>query len=212
MDAVTSSFRLECATDLGSGLLPVFPVLMPASWRPPAMTTLSRPLVSEMLLPEMPVVTLAYLVPMADSAVPNRVFIRAHQPRYLGKSTDDFYREAIHNVARRPAAWTAVGMFGTRLAVCEDDYLAAERVLDPEFLREAHRLLGDDELCVGIPARGQLWAMPMRAARADPLCLRSFALMVANQFDAAQNMPIAPWPFTVANGQLGVALDLGCAA
>jgi hypothetical protein len=149
---------------------------------------------------------------VADSPVPNRVFIRANQTRYLGKSTKDFYREAIHNVARRPATWTAVSMIGTRLAVCENDYLAAERVLDPEFLGEAHRLLGDDELCVGIPARGQLWAMPMRAARADAVCLKAFALMVAKQFDAARNMPIAPWPFTVTNGQLGAALDLGCAA
>jgi hypothetical protein len=199
------AFQLECATDFGTGPLPVFPVLMPASWRPSAMTTLYRPLLPDMIVPELPVVALAYLVLAADSPVPNRIFIRVRQPRHLGKSAKDFYREAIHNVARRPAGWTEVGMFGARLAVCDNDYLAAERVLDPEFLREAHRLLGDDELCIGIPARGQLWAMSMRAARADPVSLEAFALMVENRFDAARNMPLAPWPFTVTDGQLGYA-------
>lgn len=51
---------------------------------------------------------------------------------------------------------THVGRTRARILPCAHDFLAAERILDTDFLKEAQRTLRARGLLVGIPRRGRL--------------------------------------------------------
>lgn len=187
--------------------LPLFPMLMPAGWQH-APTQIRRPLYTGTPLPGIPDVALVYLIPTPDNGMPNLGWVKTGRAVGLGATVEDFERTAVHNVSRRPASW---GMFelipGRLLAMCEDDYLAAERILDVAFLREAASRLGvpGQTLLVGIPTRGVLVAAAYTESQHDGI----LAQTIQRMFDEARNKPICPVPFLVRDGQLTAALEVG---
>jgi hypothetical protein len=194
-------FRLECSADLGAGPLPVFPLLMPETWQR-APTQVCRPVIGGVTLPGIPVVALAYLIPQPGSQAPQRGFIRKDRVDQLGKTVRDFESEALHNVAMRPASWSQTKLGGLPVAGSTDDYLAAERILDPAFLQEAHRRVADTILLVGIPRRGELYATSLSRAMADPEKALAFSMVIDKMFHEAGEIGITRWSFLVTEGRI----------
>ncbi len=186
--------------------LPLFPMLMPAGW-PHAPTQIRRPLYTGTSLAGIPDVALVYLVPTPDNGMPNLGWVKSDRAAALGATIADFERTALHNLGRRPASW---GMFevtpGRLVAMCEDDYLAAERILDTEFLREAASRLGvpGQPLLVGIPTRGVLVAAAYSESPHDGI----LAQTIQRMYEEARNKPICPLPFLVRDGQLTAVLEV----
>ena len=197
-------FQLACGVDLGQGPLPAFPLLMPASFSP-APTALARPLIKGPKLPNIPWVTLCYLIPQAGSPAPSRGFIRQERVDQLGKTPRDFESEALFNLGTRPASWQPLS---PGILVCTDDYLAAERILDPVFLQRAHTTLGEDSLVVGLPARGQLCATGLSVfTKGQPQAL-AFKKLIGGMFQAGGELGVTPWPFIVIKGSLNSILEV----
>jgi len=118
---------------------------------------------------------------------------------------------AVANLKKRRATWEAIdikaGWFKKiRFLVCSDDFLAAERILDADFLIDAQRKLEAKMLAVGIPRRGCLMATD--GAR-SPELLQRFSQAVAGQFHRGESPPITPTVFGVADGKIVAALDDG---
>jgi hypothetical protein len=197
-------FQLGCGADLGQGPLPVFPLLMPASYAP-APTALARPIIKGPKLPNIPWVTLCYLIPAAGSPTPNRGFIKQERAAQLGKTPADFEGEALHNVGTRPATWQPLA---PGVLTCTDDYLAAERILDPAFLLKAGATLGEDSLVIGIPARGQLCATGLAGFTKSTPGAIAFKQMVEAMFQAGGELGITPWLFLVIKGSINSILEV----
>ena len=194
-------FRLECAADLGSGPVPVFPLLMPESWQR-APTQVCRPILRGVSLPHIPLVALTYLIPVPGSRTPQRGFIRQERVDQIGKTVRDFESEALHNLAVRAASWSTMDLGGVAAACCTDDYLAAERILDPVFIEKAHGMLADRQLLVGIPARGQLFATGLSRAMKDGQPAVVFKAVIEKMFQEAGELAITPWPFILIEGRI----------
>ncbi|CAN5875735.1 hypothetical protein BH11MYX3_BH11MYX3_49050 [soil metagenome] len=203
-----SPYSIDYAAAVVAGQpLPLFTMLMPAGWQH-APTQIRRPLYTGTPLEGIPDVALVYLVPTPDNGMPNLGWVKSDRATALGATVADFERTALHNLARRPASWSMSEVTPGRLvAMCEDDYLAAERILDPEFLREAAIRLGvpGQPLIVGIPTRGVLIAAAYSESRYDGIVAQTIQRM----FDEARNKPICPVPFLVRDGQLTAALEVG---
>jgi len=186
--------------------LPLFPMLMPEGWQH-APTQLKRPLYTGTQLRSLPDVALVYLVPTPDNGMPNIAWVRSERVEALGATVADFERVATYNVTRRPAAW-AITQFGPGLevAVCDNDYLAAERIVDPAFLVEAARKLGDPAatLMVGIPTRGLFVATIYRQSQEVGV----FGQSIGAMYNQARNKPLCPWPFLVEAGRITAALEV----
>lgn len=198
------TFDLDCALDLEGIRLPVFPLLMPSTWEA-APTQLCRPLVSGVSVPGMPVVALVHLVPMPDSPTPNRVFLRSERAASIGKTVGDFERAALRNIAACPRSWTWGDVGSGRVGLLQGTYLAAEHILDPAFLLEAHREVDDDQLLVGIPARGSIYVTGMKMAVADGVHLQAFGTLIEEQFRTG--IAIAPCVFMVKQGRVHGVLE-----
>ena len=197
-------FQLECGADLGQGPLPVFPLLMPASFTP-AQTALARPIIKGPKLPNIPWVTMCLLIPVPGSPAPNRGFLKQERVAQLGKTTADFEGEALHNVATRPATWQPLS-FG--MLACTDDYLAAERILDPTFLLKAQATLGEESLVIGIPARGQLCATGLSGFTKSAPEAIAFKKLVEVMFQEGGELGITPWLFLVIKGNINSILEV----
>jgi len=128
----------------------------------------------------------------------------------LKKSERDVEREAIRNLHLRKTTWQTadvkLGLFKKlRLLVCGDDYLAAEKILDAGFMREAQAKLKATLLAVGIPRRGFLIATVGEQNRQR---LGAFAAAVSMQYHRGDSPPITPAVFAVTDGKI-VGMLLG---
>lgn len=203
-------YLMTCAADLGQGPLPLFPLLMSSATFTPGPTQLARPVIKGPKLPNIPWVTIVHLIPTPGSDAPSRAFLRTERVEQLGKTVKDFEAEALANVALRPASWGVLEPGpGAKMIVCTDDYLAAERVLDPAFLRKGHELLGDKSMVVGIPCRGQLCATPLAAFTSNSPHARTFVTLVQKMHAGAGEVAITPWLFLVIDGSLNSILEVG---
>jgi hypothetical protein len=102
--------------------------------------------------------------------------------------------EALHNLRKRPALWNMEDC----ILQCSNDCLAAERILDSEFMQKGYDLLNTDLLAVGIPCRGLLLAINGR----DKENIGAFAVMVSTEFFRAYSSPITPITFMFFNGKI----------
>lgn len=200
-------FLLKCATDLGHGPAPVFPLLMPSPAFTPGPTQIARPILAGPDLPDLPWITLVYLLPAPES--PGRTFVRRERAAQLGRTVADFESEAIANIGLRPAVWQRLEPGpGARMLVCTDDYLAAEHILDREFLRQGGELLGESSLVLGIPCRGQLCATPSSEFSSRSPHAKTFKMMVEWMHAAAGETAITRWLFEADDGELGGVLEV----
>jgi len=183
----------------------ILPLLKPADWN------LRKEMVCRPLAPfparDMPFVTYGW-----DH--PHTFELLAHD-RANGASPSSLDPLALAHLRARSASWNRVdvklGWFSKlRLVVCTDDFLAAERILDGEFLREAQRQLRANMLAVGIPRRGMLMACDGARSKED---LERFCAAVGGQFHRAEAPPITTTVFAVIDGGIvGHLEDGGLAA
>jgi len=202
-----SPYSAEYAAAVTPGQpLPLFPMLMPEDWEH-APTQIKRTLYAGTKLRLIPDVALVYLVPTPGNNMPNIAWVRSERAQGLGVTPEELERVAYANVARRPASWSVLEVAsGARVAMCNDDYLAAERILDPAFLRAAADRLGAPgaKLLVGVPTRGTLIASVYTGSQHDGV----LAQLVEVMYEEARNKPISPVPFWVENGRIAAALEL----
>ena len=202
------AFRLECAADIGQGPMPVFPMLMGPAWKP-APGQLARPLIKGPALPDIPNVALVYLIPTPGSPVPSRGYIRQDRVDAIRKTVKDFESEALHNISQRKAAWQVMSSSPAgKVLACTDDYLAAERILDPAFLRLAQAQIGEESLVIGIPARGHLFAAGLSAFTRGAGEARAFATMMEQLCKQAGELGISRWVYTVIGGTINNILEV----
>ena len=109
---------------------------------------------------------------------------------------------ALANLRKRPAKWEKVSVEpkkGSRFSIlaCMDDFLAAERILDPDFMKEAQRTLRARGLLVGIPRRGRLFCID---GELNEDAIQAFGIMVAQEFTSVESAEISPMLFVVKDG------------
>lgn len=182
---------------------PVLPILKSHDWLGRE-RTICRLLVPDHDLPGMPVVAYGY-----DRPHTFEFLLRAEGSR---QSVQDQARlveqAALRNLRARPAKWAVNDVrVGTdnkklRLAAFDDDYLAAERILDSDFILQAHKNLKAPTLAVGVPRRGGLLAADGRPA--DKLSW--FAAIVADLYYRNDAAPITPLVFLMEEGRITGAL------
>ena len=111
---------------------------------------------------------------------------------------------ALANLRKRAATWEKVEIDSKHgspftILVCGDDFFAAERILDPDFLKEAQRKLRARGLFVGIPRRGRLYCvngeLPQDA-------VTGFGISIAQEFMSGESAPISPMLFAVKDGAI----------
>ena len=175
----------------------ILPALKDIKWEF-ADQALCRILVSELESPNMPWVAFGYDHP--------------HTFEFLNRNgmgdalaIDDLIlleNEALENLRQRDMHWQEVGYERVngetlRFLVCDDDFLAAERIIDPDFMQEAHFLLQTSDLLVGIPRRGVLITMDgSEGERAQD----AFLNFVSLEYQKAESSPITPVVFRMING------------
>jgi len=112
-------------------------------------------------------------------------------------------KPALEELAARQARWEGLAVYlpdGNTLdvLVCSEDAFAAERVLLPAFLNQAHQELAASMLAVVVPRRGVLMAIDARRPLPD---LIHFAAIAADEC-ARGPAAISPLVFAVEEGVL----------
>jgi hypothetical protein len=182
----------------------LLPLLKPAAWNLKA-EMVCRPLVS-FPVGDTPLVTYGW-----DHPNTFELLAREHAGSETPASLESI---ALAHLRKRAGSWECVDvklgfLKKLRMFVCGDDFLAAERILDAEFLREAQTKLGAKMLAVGIPRRGMLMACDGAASKDN---LARFSAAAAGQFHRAETPPITTTIFAVADGKLiGCLQDNGIA-
>lgn len=207
----TEKYRMECAADVGTGeALPVFTILMNDDTWERKPTQICRPLLTKIDLPGIPLVALVHLIYQQGSNAPSRAYIRQERVDQIGKTVKEYEEEALHNTSVRKASWKIMSPGDdAKIAICNDDYLAAERILDPTFLRQAHSQLGANAMMVGIPARGQLYATPLAHFTAGDTHAVTFKMLMEKTFQDAGEIGISPGLFIVNDGACNTMAEFG---
>jgi hypothetical protein len=128
----------------------------------------------------------------------------------LDQSLEALAGEALENLAAEEVQLDRFDLEGMPIAAATGGFYAAEKLLDPAFLRKASRMLGADLLAAAVPARGVLLLTPAKQA---PDRLGLFAVVARRRFDEAGQHQISPAVVLVHDGQVvGYAsVDLGSA-
>ncbi len=202
------AFAMSCALDLGKGPLPLFPLLMAEDWKR-APTQVARPIIVGPRLPGIPLVAMVHLIPEPGGGNPNRAFIRTERVESIGKTVGDFEKEALHNLALRPASWKVESPIpNVKIASVTDDYLAAERILDPAFLAKGQALLGSNHLLVGVPGRHRLYATALDEVMKDKTALLAFKLWNESEFATSGDAKTTPHLFMVLGGKINSIAEI----
>jgi hypothetical protein len=179
----------------------ILPLLKPADWNL-AREMVCRPL-ADFPARDMPFVAYGYDRP--------HTFEMLGRERANGETPASLDKPALAHLRARKASWEnveiKVGWFKKmRFLICGDDFLAAERILDGDFLRAAQDQLRAKMLAVGIPRRGLL--MVCDGARSKDH-LQRFCAAVAGQYQRAQSPPITTTVFGAVDGALVGHLEDG---
>jgi uncharacterized protein YtpQ (UPF0354 family) len=174
----------------------ILPALKPHDWKGRE-SVACRPLLAGEGEARMPLVAFGYDRPHTFEFLPAKDLPGGNTPENLAQVE----AAAVNNLRKRPGAWhverVEVGGDTLAIAICTDDFLAAERVLDKAFMMEAHRLLEGETLVAGIPRRGALLATKMEQPRE---LIGRFAGAVSAQFHRGDSPPISPLLFAVQGG------------
>ncbi len=126
-----------------------------------------------------------------------------------GTVGEDVKIAALRNLQDRPADWqpapgSEAESGNTSMLLCAADELATERILDPEFMREAEGMLGTEILAVGIPRRGHMVAMDGRQPDAS---LTRFGAYNLGQFYSRESEPITSLTILMEEGEFSGLLQ-----
>ena len=179
----------------------ILPLLKPAAWNLKDLMV-HRPL-AELPAASMPLVAYGWDRP--------NTFEMLARDRAGDATPASLDAPAIEHLRARTASWEKIeiklGWFKkARFLVCGNDFLAAERILDAEFLRDAQRQLGAKMLAVGVPRRGLLMACD--GAQSKDLLAR-FSTAVAGQYHRGETPMITALVFAVVDGAIVGHLDDG---
>ena len=183
------------------GMDEILPLLKDAAW-PGREQSVCAPL-TDLPIQDQPLVTFGWDRP--------ETFEMLGRQDPLAANLDVLRAAAAANLKKRAGSWQPIeiklGLFKTgRFLVCGDDFLAAERILDPDFLMQAQRTLDAKMLAVGIPRRGII--MAANGAQSSEL-LQRFLAAVAGQFHRGEAPPITPTVFGVVDGAIVAHLQDG---
>lgn len=175
----------------------LLPCLKDADW-PGSDATVARLLWNGEQSDYMPWVALGYDHPHTFEFLPRATLAE------MGKSEQEVERDALRALRERPAAWepwdVKLGFFKKlKMLACGNDYLAAERILDPVFMREAQQRLKAKMLLAGVPRRG---ALMVTDAKQDKQKLKHFLAIICQQFAEGGSPPISPAAFAVDDGRI----------
>jgi hypothetical protein len=103
-----------------------------------------------------------------------------------GPPTAEVRALALRNLAAIDATIDRLPIPGARIALVTGGPYAAEKLLDPAFMkRVASHIGGGDTLIVATPVRGELLAIDASAATVDDELLHAFAGAIARAYDRA---------------------------
>jgi hypothetical protein len=193
-------YELRFAADDQGTPCPVFWVLNPdTAPRPP--TQIVRRLLGGIALRDVPVFTPTCF--LGDPNGPGEFRRVTYRQEHLAPegTAEDMHGVAWRNLCRRPAAWTELE---TGVLLCSD-FLAAERVVDPMFMRSAaSRLAGNHAapLVAALPCRGHLIVSRMNTDG-----MRTLAPTAQMLFASAGAAALSPWLYMVVDGHVTTAFE-----
>jgi hypothetical protein len=175
----------------------VVPLLMPADWEGGRVYACRR-LAAGLETGHLPWLTFGHDLPGSIK------LIEKQEVKSMGIAPGRLEKASIRNLAREECNWEEErfdlsGGVSLRMLICGLDFLAAERILDQRFMKQAQRHLGAKLLAAGIPRRGLLF---MTDGLQDLRALAAFALVVSAQYHRAQSTPIAPGVFGLVKGEI----------
>lgn len=119
------------------------------------------------------------------------------------EATDERLSErALANLTALQYEWQFIELQWLRVATCAGHTFSAEKLLDPAALRQAHRLLGTQEIIVSVPRRTLLFAFPrhtLDTMESTQQMLRLVSRTYADDSDG--NAPITTLLFVVRDGE-----------
>lgn len=120
-----------------------------------------------------------------------------------GMKGEKLHEQALKNLERelqRDCSWQKMGTGGhMTVALYSGHYNSAEAILSPSIMHEAHRMLGTDQLLVGIATRGALMAID---ARVDKEVSYSFSAATIKRFYTGEEAPISSKIWIVVKGKV----------
>lgn len=205
-----TTFETRFAFPHDNNFLPVFPILMPASWQR-APTQVCVPLVKGLSLRDVPLIAPVHFIGEPNAGPFQRVYARTERLDAIGASMEDYLGEAFRNLTKRRATLNEM-MPGTVASL--DDFLSAERILDSAFMQQAAHMLGipGGSLLVAIPRRAHLMATSFEHASSDQNHLQAFCGVLAKLFADAGPDAITPWPIMVTEGRVISIIEVGDAS
>jgi uncharacterized protein YtpQ (UPF0354 family) len=196
---ISKEYRRRLEESIPCRGLPIYPVLKAAGWPHGEMVVRRRLNVNNKEDPELPWIALGWDLPN------NIVYVSRQDLADMGMSEEEeVWRAAMENLRKRGASWEKgeVGISGTgekvAMLMFQGDTLAAERVLDADFMREAQRLLNAESILVGIPRRGVLMAIN---GKPPGLAFINFSGNVATLYKGGESAPITPLAFMMKDGE-----------
>ncbi len=181
---------------------PLYPILMPSDWEAPEMTPTYR-LEVPSEDPRIPWVTYGSLGPNG---------LEPFQEEVENQFKQDQIEEAgLRHLKERDASWQRVQSQGggggrSSMLACLDDPLAAERILDAEFVRRAQKKLGTEVLAIGIPRRGLMVAMDGRQPEESLMGFGAFNLA---EYHSGESNRITTLTFLMDDGEIAGIANFG---
>src|SRR5579871_5288830 len=132
----------------------IIPRLKQSDWNGKAQVV-SRPLLPDRT--DSPLVAFGYDLPHTIQ------YINRSELAKLTMTEVQIEQEALGSLREHPVSWKREKLEADFLSEsldllsCDGDFLAAEHILDPDFMTEAQRLLGCEMLAVFIPREGMLF-------------------------------------------------------
>jgi len=195
---ISQEYKRRMAASMPCRGRPIYPFLKAADWPQGEMAVRRRLNVSNKEDPELPWIALGWDLPN------NIVYVTRQDLADMGMSEEEVWEAALENLRKRKASWERVetDLSGTGVKVpmlgFQGDDLAAERVLDADFMREAQKLLNAESILVGIPRRGVLMVID---GKPPGLALVNFSGNVATLYQGGESAPITPLAFTMKDGE-----------
>lgn len=115
--------------------------------------------------------------------------------------SDELHARALANLGALHYEWERADTQGLIMATCSGHEFAAEKLLDPDAMRQAHQLLRSEEIIVAAPRRTCLYAFP-RSVLDNPETTQLMMKVVYYTFmdDSFGNAPITSLMFVLRDG------------
>ena len=177
----------------------IYPILKPADWQGREMA-FCHPLIPAVEHPALPWVGYGFDSPHSLRFLDLE---EAEEQGWSPATDSSLIQAALANlIARKPRLKiTQLNLHAKEITVVmvEEDFFAAEQILNSEFLALAHRRLKNNRLLVSIPRRGVIACAP---AFGEWELNLGFGFWTAQDYFLAASAPISPNLFLVEEGKL----------